>query len=92
MLNGTNTKDIIFSTTKIKENFLQDFDYSFDLNNDKVEKAHYWKVLGMIFQENFSWEKHINQLLCTCYKKLFVLKKSKMICATKKIENILLKL
>ena len=29
----------------------------------------------MIFQENLSWEKHIDQLLCTCYKKLFVLKK-----------------
>ena len=31
----------------------------------------------MIFQENFSWEKHIDQLICTYYKKLFVLKKIK---------------
>ena len=31
--------------------------------------------LGMMFQENLSWEKHIDQLICTSYKKLFVLKK-----------------
>ena len=54
LLNGAKTKYIIFSTTKIKQNFLQDFEYSFDLNNDKVEKVGNWKVLGMIFQENFS--------------------------------------
>ena len=48
-LNGAKTKCIIFSTTKIKQNFLQDFEYSFDLNNDKVEKVGNWKVLGMIF-------------------------------------------
>ena len=29
----------------------------------------------MIFQENLSWEKHIDQRICTCDKKLFVLKK-----------------
>ena len=75
LLNGAKTKYIIFSTTKIKQNFLQDFEYSFDLNNDKVEKVDNWKVLGMIFQENLSWEKHIDQLICSCYKKLFVLKK-----------------
>ena len=38
----------------------------------------------MIFQENLSWEKHIDELICSCYKKLFVLKKNKTICATKK--------
>ena len=74
LLNGTKTKYIIFSTTKIKQNLLQDFEYSFDLNNDKVEKVGHWKVLGMIFQENLSWEKHIDQLICSCYEKLFVLK------------------
>ena len=77
LLNGAKTKYIIFSTTKIKQNFLQDFEYSFDLNNDKVEKVDNWKVLGMIFQENLSWEKHIDELICSCYKKLFVLKKIK---------------
>ena len=75
LLNGAKTKYIIFSTTKIKQNFLQDFEYSFDLNNDKVENVDKWTVLGMIFQKNLSWEKHINQLICSCYKKLFVLKK-----------------
>ena len=77
LLNGAKTKYIIFSTTKIKQNFLQDFEYSFDLNNDKVEKVGNWKVLGMIFHENLSWEKHIDQLICSCYNKLFVLKKIK---------------
>ena len=77
LLNGAKTKYIIFSTTKIKQNFLQDFEYSFDLNNDKVEKVDNWKVLGMIFQENLSWEKHIDELICSCYKKLFMLKKIK---------------
>ena len=47
------------------------------LINDKVEKVGSWKVLGMIFQKNLSWEKHIDQLICSCYKKLFVLKKQK---------------
>ena len=42
-----------------------------------MEKVDNWKVLGMIFQENLSWEKHIDQLICSCYKKLFVLKKIK---------------
>ena len=77
LLNGAKTKYIIFSTTKIKQNFLQDFEYSFDLNNDKAEKVGNWKVLGMIFQENLSWEKYIDELICSCYKKLFVLKKIK---------------
>ena len=75
LLNGAKTKYIIFSSTKIKQNFLQNFEYSFDLNNDKVQKVDKWKVLGMFLQENLSWEKHIDQLICTCYKKLFVLKK-----------------
>ena len=30
---------LFFSATKIKQNVLQDFEYSFDLNNDKVEKV-----------------------------------------------------
>ena len=77
LLNGAKRKYIIFSTTKIKQNFLQDFEYSFDLNNDKVENVDNWKVLGMIFQENLSWEKHIDELICSCYNKLFVLKKIK---------------
>ena len=75
LLIGAKTKYIIFSATKIKQNFLQDFEYLFDLNDDKVEKVGNWKVLGMIFQENLSWEKHIDQLICSCCKKLFVLKK-----------------
>ena len=36
LLNGAKKKYIIFSTNKIKQNFLQDVEYSFDLNNDKV--------------------------------------------------------
>ena len=70
LLIGAKTKYIIFSATKIKQNFLQDFEYLFDLNDDKVEKVGNWKVLGMIFQENLSWEKHIDELICSCYKKL----------------------
>ena len=71
LLNGAKTKCIIFSTTKIKQNFLQDSEYSFDLNNDKVEKVDNWEVRGMIFQENLSLEKHIDQLIlftrnCLC--------------------------
>ena len=77
LLNGAKTKYIIFSTTKIKQNFLQDFEYSFDLNNGKVEKFGNWKVLGMTFQENFSCEKHVDQLICSFYKKLCLLKKIK---------------
>ena len=42
-----------------------------------MEKVGNWKVLGMIFQENLSWEKHTDQLICSCCKKLFVLKKIK---------------
>ena len=93
LLNGAKTKYIIFSTTKIKQNFLQDFEYSVDLDNDKVEELDKWKVLGMIFQENFSWKKHIDQLIC-CYKKMFVLcgKKKCNDLRHKKLKNILLKL
>ena len=77
LLNGAKAKYIIFSTTKIKQNFFQDFEYSFDLNNNKVEKVDNWKVLGVIFQENLPWEKDIDQLICSCYKKMFVLIKIK---------------
>ena len=78
LLNGAKKIYIIFSTTtKVKQNFLHDFEYSFDLNNDKVEKVDNWRVLGMILQKNLSWQKHIDQLICSCYKKLFVLKQIK---------------
>ena len=77
MLNGAKTKCIIFPTSKIKQNCLQDSEYSLDLNNDKVEKVGNWKVFGMTFQENLYWEKHIDQLICTYYKKLFALIKIK---------------
>ena len=60
LLNGAKTKYIIFSATKIKQNFFQDFEYSFDLNNDKVEKVDNWKVFGMIFLGNLPWEKRID--------------------------------
>ena len=77
LLNGAKPNYIIFSATKIKQNFLQDSEYSFDLNNGKVEKFGNWKVLGMTFQENFSCEKHVDQLICSFYKKLCLLKKIK---------------
>ena len=77
MLNFTITKYIIFYTTKIKQYLLQDPKYSFDLNNNKMKRVNNWKVHSMIFPENLSWEKHIDQLICTCYKKLFILKKMK---------------
>ena len=92
MLNFTITKYIIFYTTKIKQYLLQDPKYSFDLNNNKMEKVNNWKVHSMIFPENLSWEKHIDQLICTCYKKLFILKKKWNDLRKKKLENILLKL
>ena len=76
LLNSAKMKYIIFSTTKIKQSFLQDFEYSFSLN-DKVEKVENWKVLGVIFQENLSWEKDIDELICSCYNRFFVLKKIK---------------
>ena len=70
-------RNISFFLLLKSSNFLQDFEYSFDLNNDKVEKVGGWNILGMIFQGNFSWEKRIGQLICSCYKKLFVLKRIK---------------
>ena len=42
-----------------------------------MEKVNNWNFLGMIFQVNLYWEKHIDELICSCYKKLFVLKKIK---------------
>ena len=75
LVKGAKTKYIIFSTTKIQQNFLQDCEYSFDLNNDKVEKVDNWKALGMIFQENLSFENHIGELICSCYKNCFVKKR-----------------
>ena len=39
------TKYIIFFPTKIKQNFLQDFEYSIDPNNNKVEKLKTGKSL-----------------------------------------------
>ena len=77
LLNSAKTKYIIFTTTKIKQNFLQDSENPFNLNNNKMEKVGNWKVLGMSFEGNLSCEKHIDKLICTCYSKLFVLKKSK---------------
>ena len=59
-------RNISFFLLLKSSNFLQDFEYSFDLNNDKMEKVGGWNILGMIFQGNLSWEKRIDQLICSC--------------------------
>lgn len=78
LFNPSKTKSILFSSGKMsKLHNLQDYNYSIKIKDVPVEKVNCWKVLGVIFQENLCWKKHIDQVVSSCYKKLFVLKKLK---------------
>ena len=61
---------------KIKQYFLQDFEYSFILAMIKWKRSTVGKFLVWSFRKTFLG-KNIDQLICTYYKKLFVLKKIK---------------
>ena len=66
---------------------LEKYNYSIKLKDETVERVKCWKVLGIIFQENLRWGNHIDQVVSTCYKKLFVLKKLKRF-TRKRFESI----
>ena len=45
--------------------------------NGRVERVKNWKVLGVIFDENSSWNLHINEVVRSCLATLSVLRKLK---------------
>ena len=45
------------------------------VNGKSIERVTQWKVLGMLFQQNLTWNNHIAQLLTSCYGSIAMLKK-----------------
>ena len=73
------TKSVLFST-KRKYNLKNLSDpnvFNITVENRCVERVKNWKVLGVIFDENLSWNVHINEVVRSCFAKLLVLRKLK---------------
>ena len=51
--------------------------FNITVENGCVEGVKNWKVLGVIFDENLSWNVHINEVVRSCLVKLSVLRKLK---------------
>ena len=73
------TKSVLFST-KRKYNLKNLSDpnvFNITVENRCVERVKNWKVLGVIFDENLSWNVHINEVVRSWFAKLLVLRKLK---------------
>ena len=73
------TKSVLFST-KRKYNLKNLSDpnvFNITVENRCAERVKNWKVLGVIFDENLSWNVHINEVVRSWFAKLLVLRKLK---------------
>ena len=89
MLNYAKSKNMIFNLNKTKsmlfvtkrmynlKNLSDPNVFNITVENGCVEGVKNWKVLGVIFDENLSWNVHINEVVRSCLVKLSVLRKLK---------------
>ena len=89
MLNYAKSKNMIFNLNKTKsmlfvtkrmynlKNLLDPNVFNITIENGCVERVKNCKVLGVIFDENLSWNVHINEVMSLCFVKLSVLRKLK---------------
>ena len=89
MLNYAKSKNMIFNLDKTKsmlfltkrmynlKNLSDPNVFNITVENGCVEGVKNWKVLRVIFDENLSWNVHINEVVRSCLVKLSVLRKLK---------------
>ena len=82
MLNYAKSKNMIFNLDKTKSMLFATKDmynlkilsdpnvFNITVENGCVERVKNWKVLGVIFDENLSWNVHINEVVRSCFAKL----------------------
>ena len=77
VLNETKTKMMMFSTKQMARYHELDHQHrvGISVNGKSIERVTQWKVLGMLFQQNLTWNNHIAQLLTSCYGSIAMLKK-----------------
>lgn len=56
------------------------------IHNDKIEKVEVTKCLGLLIDENFSWDKHIDHVVGKMATGLFALKQIKECCGLKTLK------
>ena len=44
------------------------------INDTQLENVHYVKVLGVIIQDNLKWDRHVNEIIKKCNRKLYMLR------------------
>ena len=80
MLNYAKSKNMIFNLHKTKsmlfatkrmynlKNLSHPNVFNITVENGCVERVRDWKVLGITFDENLSWNVHINEVVISCYQ------------------------
>ncbi|CAG4929266.1 unnamed protein product [Colias eurytheme] len=69
ILNPSKTKFMILGNPKII-NRINQFDINVLINNRKLDRVHEARNLGIIFDENLRFEKHINTIISNCFYRL----------------------
>ena len=79
IFNLDKTKSMLFVTKRMYnlKNLSDPNVFNITVENGCVEGVKNWKVLGVIFDENLSWNVHINEVVRSCLVKLSVLRKLK---------------
>ena len=79
VFNAGKTKTVLFGTKKMlkSRNLLSPSTYEIHSNGKKIERADSYKILGIIFNYDLSWNLHINHVISTSYSSLRLLSKIK---------------
>ena len=79
IFNLDKTKSLLFARKRMYnlKNLSDPNVFIITVENGCVERVKNWKVLGVIFDENLSWNVHINEVVRSCFAKLSVHRKLK---------------
>ena len=72
MLNPAKTKAMILATRQKHQ--LKPLCLNLSLGNSKIQQVEYHKVLGVIIDQKFTWEHHINHICKTIARNVYLLK------------------
>ena len=79
LFNKSKTKSMLFASSRMYQ--LHDLNkpdlFKITINNGSIERVSNWKVLGVMFDENLTWDCQLNVLIKSCFGKLAVLRKLK---------------
>ena len=77
-LNAPKTKWMLVSTRQMSRvHHLQNFKEQVSCNNTHLERVAKTKLLGLLMDENLSWDEQVSSLLSSCYGVLSILRKLK---------------